>query len=100
MGLPLKALSFVLLSRHHEGLGRREVSVLGRQVVRASSEVVLHQDAVASNDITLRVLLSEHHLTAEVRSLNNHVLLSQHEFRVELDAEGALEHRVREDAPL
>ena len=44
--------------------------MLGRQVVRASSEVVLHQDAVASDDIALSVLLCEHHLTAEVRRLD------------------------------
>ena len=74
--------------------------MLGRQVVRASSQVVLDQDAVASNHVALRVLLSEHHLSAEVRSLNHDVLFTQHEVVVELHAERALEHRVGEDAPL
>ena len=68
--------------------------MLGRQVVRASSEVVLHQDAVASNHVTLSELLGEHHLSAEVRSLNNDVLLTQHDVLVELHAESALKQTV------
>ena len=72
----------------------------GSKIVSASSEIVLYQDAIATNDIALSKFLREDHLSAEVRGLNHDVLFTQNNVLVKLDTECAFEHRIWEDAPL
>ena len=70
------------------------------QGIGAGSEAVLHHDAVATDDVAGSHLLGDGRLAGHVGHFNDDVLGTEVDFLVELDAEVALEHGVREDVPV
>ena len=81
-------------------LSGREVLVGHAQSVGAGSEAVLHHDAVATDHVAGGHLLGDGRLAGHVGHFNNDVLGTEIDFLVELDAEVALEHGVREHVPV
>jgi len=78
----------------------REIFVCNAQGVGASCEAVLDHDAVATDDVSTVHLLGDNGLTCHVHDFNNHVVRSEVELLIELNAEVAFEHGVREHVPL
>lgn len=88
------------LLRYNNVLCVCEVGVNHRNCVVTCSQVVLHNNAVTTDNVFLSNFLRNHSLSRHVSDFEDDVLTTQVQLTIKLHAECALEYWVREDVPL